>query len=286
MFSFDSMLHLFFKLTSLLNKSPGRGEGTAVSIGTSVPGRFHDGSQNSRSWTGLAPTAVQIRTSEPPRRLEPFHRLGRVRSKGWQTSRVLAPRAEFTFGRVSVFWTRQVYFTWPLLHFGLEEQNNQSLQHLRHTSAGKEPPELRRPPGRLRDGRPGVRRPQRRAPRAGSNLFTALRRGFEARRISAPRSSVPRSLETRSHVGFPLFLAISPLVYEGFSMILFSLESKPRGPRPLCLKSGRVQAQSLWASIGLSRLVLRFIIRLLTLTTYLALIHTLYITMLTVQTND
>ena len=31
---------------------------------------------NSRSWTGLAPTAVPIRTSEPPRRFEPFHRLG------------------------------------------------------------------------------------------------------------------------------------------------------------------------------------------------------------------
>ena len=29
----------------------------------------------SRSRTGLAPTAVHIRTSEPPRRLEPFHRL-------------------------------------------------------------------------------------------------------------------------------------------------------------------------------------------------------------------
>ena len=53
----------------------GGGEGTAVRIRTSKPGRFHDGSQNSRSWTGLAPMAVHICTSEPPRRFEPFHRL-------------------------------------------------------------------------------------------------------------------------------------------------------------------------------------------------------------------
>ena len=61
----------------------GRREGTAVRIRTSEPGRFHDGSQHSRSWTGLAPTAVCIRTSEPPRRFEPFHRLGDRAKLDW-----------------------------------------------------------------------------------------------------------------------------------------------------------------------------------------------------------
>ena len=65
---------------------------------TSEPGRFHDSSQNSYApcvtavscvivayyWyphggsaqcLPLAPTAVHIRTSEPPRQFEPFHRL-------------------------------------------------------------------------------------------------------------------------------------------------------------------------------------------------------------------
>ena len=46
-----------------------------VRVRTSEPGRFHDDSQNSRSRIGLAPTAVHIRTSEPSRRFEPFHRL-------------------------------------------------------------------------------------------------------------------------------------------------------------------------------------------------------------------
>ena len=59
---------------------PGRGggEGTAVRIRTSEPGRFHDGSQNSRSCTGLAPSAIHVCTSEHPRRFEPSHRLGSV----------------------------------------------------------------------------------------------------------------------------------------------------------------------------------------------------------------
>ena len=46
-----------------------------LSILTSEPGRFHDDSQNRRSLTGSAPTAVHTRTSEPPFRFKAFHRL-------------------------------------------------------------------------------------------------------------------------------------------------------------------------------------------------------------------
>ena len=54
------------------------GEGTAVRIPTSEPGRFHDGSQSSRPRTGLAPTAVHIRTSEPFYRLDYSPKFTRV----------------------------------------------------------------------------------------------------------------------------------------------------------------------------------------------------------------
>ena len=56
----------------------GGGHGGSYSyLRTSEPERFHDVSQNSRSWTGLAPTAIHIRTSEPPR----IHKLRIFESK-------------------------------------------------------------------------------------------------------------------------------------------------------------------------------------------------------------
>ena len=51
--------------------------------------------RNLRSWIGLAPTALHIRTSEPPRLFEPFHRLAYI-----QTTTRSAGKASYQGNRV------------------------------------------------------------------------------------------------------------------------------------------------------------------------------------------